>query len=610
MGVVGPCFIAVLLFRHAYALCSNQYLNATTTSQLFSYKFYTNNEFCVINIAPSNFLNSSQFFLEIIWATFDIKGKLPDCKEDYVEVNLTSTHLVLYRYTRLNFGTNASAELFQHTLQQHLQGMAGVQNIADDILVFGSTRQEHDQALENCLKRLKEKGLTLNKSKCSFLNTELEFFGQIFLEQGTRPDPRRTQDVIDAAIPQNVSELRSFLGMVTFSSKYIANFATIATPLRELTKTGVTFTWEQKHQTAFDKLKAAITKPPVMAYFDAKKDTVLTVDASPVGLSGILSQRSACDAEGKVVAYASRALSDVERRYSQTEKEALSIVWALEHFHLYLYGHSFTLETDHKPLEMIYGRANSKPCARIERWVLRLQPYNVQVKYKPGPTNQADFLSRHPSTSNTGKQSKIADEYVHFIVQNAVPKSMTLSEIREETDKDRVLKALRAAIRLNRWDADTVPPSELLFNRTVRGALPTLKPRTIVNRHKEAKDNEQKRCIYNKTYADLHRNAKESSIKVGDTVLVQQEKKQKLMPKFNTTPYKVIARKGTTVVAENKERHRITRNVSHFKQIPDVNEMDYSSEEERNNEPEPACEYRRSNRTRRAPVRYGHGLSY
>eukprot|EP00795_Rhopilema_esculentum_P000091 gene91-9704_t len=103
----------------------------------------------------------------------------------------------------------------QPTPWQHLQGMAGVQNIADDILVFGSTRQEHDQALENCLKRLKEKGLTLNKSKCSFLNTELEFFGQIFSEQGTRPDPRKTQDVIDAAIPQNVSELRSFLGMVS-----------------------------------------------------------------------------------------------------------------------------------------------------------------------------------------------------------------------------------------------------------------------------------------------------------------------------------------------------------------------------------------------------------
>ena len=645
-------------------------------------------------------------------------------------------------------------------------------------------------------------------------------------------------------MPQNVSELRSFLGMVNFSSKYIANFATIATPLRELTKTGVTFSWEHKHQAAFDQLKAAITKPPVMAYFDAKKDTVLTVDASPVGLSGILSQESQCDADSQVAAYASRALSDVERRYSQTEKEALSIVWAIEHFHLYLYGHSFTLETDQKPLEMIYGNAKSKPCASIERWVLRLQPYNFQVKYKPGPTNQADFLSRHPSTNNKGKQSKMADEYVHFILQHAFPKLMTLDEIREATDKNRVPKALRAAIRLNRWDTDTVkpfrsvkdelsidvsniilrgsrivipealhkkavdldhtshqgvkktkalvrekiwfpgndslvkktiakcrlcqsvgkpsppeplhmtempsapwhkinidflgplppgdlllvvidrysrypeveivrstkssvvipkldkifavhsipfeltsdsgppfsgdefarylkllsvkftpstpkwpqgnaevegfmqplskalttafvegkkwqqelcsfllqyritlhnttkiPPSELLFNRTVRGALPTLKPRIIVNRHQEAKEDEQKRCTYNKSYADLHRHAKESLIKVGDTVLIQQVKKHKLMPKFKTTPYKVIARKGTTVVAENKE-HRITRNVSHFKQIPDVNEMDYSSEDECDNELEQACDYRRSNRTRRAPVRYGHGISY
>eukprot|EP00795_Rhopilema_esculentum_P009853 gene9853-18438_t len=123
------------------------------------------------------------------------------------------------------------------TTGQHLQGVAGVQNIADDIMVFGSTRQEHDQAIENRLKRLKEKGLSLNKSKCRFLNTELEFFGKIFSEQGTRPDNCRTQDVIDASIPQNVSELRSFLC--------------------ELQKTGVTFLWEHKHRTAFNKLKAA-----------------------------------------------------------------------------------------------------------------------------------------------------------------------------------------------------------------------------------------------------------------------------------------------------------------------------------------------------------------
>ena len=152
-------------------------------------------------------------------------------------------------------------------------------------------------------------------------------------------------------------ELRSFLDTVNISSKSIANIATIATSLWELTKAGVTFILERRHQAAFDKLKAAITKPPVIACFDAKKDTVLTVDASPVDLSGILSQMSTCDADSQVVAYACRALSEVERRYSQSEKEVLSIVWVVEHFHLYINGHSFTPETDHKPLEMIYGSA-------------------------------------------------------------------------------------------------------------------------------------------------------------------------------------------------------------------------------------------------------------
>ena len=180
-----------------------------------------------------------------------------------------------------------------------------------------------------------------------------------------------------------------------------------------------------------------------MAYFNANKDTVLTVDASPVGLQGIQSQRSTCEAEGQVVAYASRALSDVEHRYSQTEEEALSIVCAIEHFHLYLYGHSFTLETDHKPLELRYGNAISQPCARIERWVLWLQPYTYQVKYKPGPTNQADFLSQHPSSTYKGKQSKMTDEYANLIEQHAIPKSMTLDEIYDATDQDKGLKVLR-----------------------------------------------------------------------------------------------------------------------------------------------------------------------
>ena len=86
-------------------------------------------------------------------------------------------------------------------------------------------------------------------------------------------------------------------------------------------------------------------------------------------------------------------------------------MWAVEHFHLYLYGCSFTLITDHKPLEVIYGNASSKPSARIERWVLRLQPYNFSVVYKPGKDNPADFLSRHPTFESVSKHANMADEY-------------------------------------------------------------------------------------------------------------------------------------------------------------------------------------------------------
>ena len=111
--------------------------------------------------------------------------------ENSRKITTFSTHVGLYRYKRLNYGTNASAEIFQYMLQSQLHGLKGVKNIADDIIVYGTTREEHDENLDKCLSRLKQRGLTLNQSKCKFLNSTLEFFGQIFSEGGTRPDPKR-----------------------------------------------------------------------------------------------------------------------------------------------------------------------------------------------------------------------------------------------------------------------------------------------------------------------------------------------------------------------------------------------------------------------------------
>lgn len=127
-------------------------------------------------------------------------------------------------------------------------------------------------------------------------------------------------------------------------------------------------------------------------------------------------------------------MTATERRYSQTEKEALAIVWGIEHFHLYVYGDPFILFTDHKPLELIYANLISKPPARLERWMLRLQQYDFQVIYKEGPENNADYLSRHPTETKQTSRS-IAEEYVNFVAHGAVPQAMTLREIKDATQK-------------------------------------------------------------------------------------------------------------------------------------------------------------------------------
>lgn len=162
-----------------------------------------------------------------------------------------------------------------------------------------------------------------------------------------------------------------------------------------MTKEDVTWQWEETEQAALDKLKQAFTGNQVMSYFDPHQATEVIVDASPVGLGALLVQNE------KVICYASRVLTDVESRYSQTEKEMLAVVWAVEHFHLDLYGAQFTIITDHQPLLSIF-HSHKATSARIDRWNLRLMPYNYQLVYKPGKDekNPADFLRRHPTAQS------------------------------------------------------------------------------------------------------------------------------------------------------------------------------------------------------------------
>jgi transposase InsO family protein len=405
--------------------------------------------------------------------------------EESRHITTFSTHLGLRRYKRLLFGINAASEIFQNTIEELLTGLPGCKNISDDIIVFGKDQATHDANLHQVLDRLKSHNLRLNKAKCHFSKSEVMFYGHIFSADGLRPDQRKVEAIQLATPPRNPSEVKSLLGMAQYLSRYIPGYANITAPLRALTKEDVPWQWKKAEQAALDRLKQALTGNQVMSYFDPHQTTQVIVDASPVGLGALLVQND------KVICYASRVLSDVETRYSQTEKEMLAVVWAVEHFHLYLYGAPFTILTDHQPLLGIF-RSHKPTSARIDRWKLRLMPYNYHLVYQPGKDekNPADFLSRHPNSSEA--QRECADEeYINYICANAIPTAMTLQEIQLETSVDETMQMVIQAIETNNWSNPPLPEykkvsDELLVHKglVLRGnriVMPTSLRRRTVN---------------------------------------------------------------------------------------------------------------------------------
>lgn len=203
--------------------------------------------------------------------------------QDSRYITTFSTHLGLYHYKRLSFGINAAAEKFQNVISTAIGDIPNIKNISDNILEYGKDVEEHDRALYKLLQRCMDLNLTLNKGKCEFYTSEVTFYGWVFTAEGMKPDPCKVESILKLAIPVNVSECRSLLGMTNYVSCFIPNYADVVRPIRELTKNNVNFVWDPEQEQSFNELKTKLLSKDVMAYFDPNQDTDVIVDASPSG---------------------------------------------------------------------------------------------------------------------------------------------------------------------------------------------------------------------------------------------------------------------------------------------------------------------------------------
>ena len=322
--------------------------------------------------------------------------------EESSELVTVNTHLGLYRYSRLPFGVASAPAIFQRTMDQLLNSLTGVRCYLDDIIITGKSTEEHLNHLSHVLEQLQDKGFRLRKDKCHFLQSSVEYLGHAIDTDGLHTTPTKQQAIAEARAPTNISELRSFLGLVNYYGHFLPNVSTMLHPLNRLLRKGAAWVWSKKCEEAFQAIKGMLSSDQVLAHYDPTLPLSLAADASAYGVGAVISQRYA-DGGERPIAYASRTLMPAEQKYAQVEKEALALVLGVKRFHQYLYGRQFTLITDHKPLTTILGPYHAIPtlaAARLQRWAITLSAYNYQIQFRSTKEHaNADGLSRLPLNS-------------------------------------------------------------------------------------------------------------------------------------------------------------------------------------------------------------------
>lgn len=277
----------------------------------------------------------------------------------------------------------------------------------DDILIYSRTRVEHERHVRQALEILRQNHFYVCAAKSRFFQEEIKFLGHIVGKDGIRPDPAKVSAVNEWKTPTDQTGVRSFLGLANYFRKFIQGYANLALPLTELTKKDHPFSWTPTCREAFDGIKEALSNAPVLASPDVTKPYEVISDASGFGLGAVLLQ------DGKPIAFESRKLTPAERNYTTTEQELLGVIHALNVWRCYLEGVEFTIITDHNP--NTFFETQPTLTRRQARWSQFLARFGgARWEYRPGRTNIADPLSRHPVGIVAAITRRQGNERVHL----------------------------------------------------------------------------------------------------------------------------------------------------------------------------------------------------
>ena len=287
------------------------------------------------------------------------------------QCTVINTHKGLFQYNRLPFGISSAPAIFQRVMES--------------LLVTGRTNEEHLESLELVLKRMEEAGLLLKKEKCSFMASSVTYLGHVIDADGLHPIVEKVDAIKEAPSPKNLTQLKSYLGLLTCYNRFLPNLSTVLFPLYRLLRKKNLWTWTTKEETAFKASKELLMSSNLLVHFDPSLELILACDASPYGIGAVITHRMP-DGSEKPIGFVSRTLTPAEKNYSQLEQEGLACVFGIKKFHSYLFGRSFSIYTDNLPLKSLFSEKQAVPVqasGRILRWALTLASYEYKILFRP-----------------------------------------------------------------------------------------------------------------------------------------------------------------------------------------------------------------------------------